>query len=91
MTSIDGETATLCTLRSSTCVALNQFSSTDCAPAGTPDDTLCGVAPGVDSKCSLFSSTLSMYRCTTTCGSNDDCKQGFTCNLGVNPNVCSFQ
>jgi hypothetical protein len=89
--SIDGEMATLCTLRSSTCLALSQFSSTDCAPSGTPQDALCGFAAGVDSKCALYDSVLSLYRCTTTCLSSDDCKPGVTCNTGVTPNVCTFQ
>ncbi|MGC4070813.1 MAG: hypothetical protein QM784_40290 [Polyangiaceae bacterium] len=89
--SIDGETATLCTLAVTTCPALNGFRSTDCAPSGTPSDTLCGFAPGVDSKCVETTSGSGTFRCTTTCGSNDDCLSGFTCNTGVTPRVCTFQ
>ncbi|MGC4067250.1 MAG: hypothetical protein QM784_21930 [Polyangiaceae bacterium] len=86
--SVDGETATLCTLRSSTCIALNQYSAADCGPTGTSNDALCGFAPGVDSKCMAYDVA---YRCTTTCLSNDDCRTGVTCNTGVTPPVCTFQ
>jgi len=86
VTSIDGDTATLCTLRSTTCTAYNQFSNIDCAPSGTPQDALCGFAPGADSKCATYGAG---YRCTTVCASNDDCK--FSCNIGASPNICTFQ
>ncbi len=85
--SIDRDPSTLCTLRSTTCTAYNQFSNLDCAPTGTPQDALCGFAPGTDSKCAQFGTTT--YRCTTPCASTDDCK--FSCNTGVNPNICTFQ
>jgi len=88
--SIDGRVLELCLLRSSTCVALNQFSSKSCTSASsTPDDTQCGTSPGLDSKCASFDTGV--YRCTVTCGSDDDCKVGFTCNTGVHPNVCNLQ
>ncbi|MGC4068857.1 MAG: hypothetical protein QM784_30275 [Polyangiaceae bacterium] len=87
--SIDGEAATLCTLRATTCTAYNQFSNLDCAPTGAPNDALCGFAPGVDSKCSLYSSSLNLYRCTTVCLGNDDCD--VACNTGTSPKVCTFQ
>ena len=86
--SVDGQTAALCTLRTSTCQALNEFSSKDCGNSGAPSDTLCGFAPGADSKCTAFGT--SQFRCTVTCASDDDCKTGFTCNTGVNPNVCNL-
>ena len=48
-TSIDGQTADLCSLRVSTCTALNQFSQTSCTSStGTSNDQLCGFAPGID-------------------------------------------
>lgn len=86
--SIDGTTATLCTLATSTCTALNQFRATDCAPTGTPNDNLCGFVAGVDSKCVAYGTT--QYRCTTACGSNDDCKSGFSCNIATTPDTCSL-
>jgi hypothetical protein len=86
-TSIDGTSGTLCALRSTSCTAYNQFSNIDCAPSGTPSDTLCGFASGADSKCMQFGTTT--YRCTTVCLSNDDCKT--TCDTGAAPNVCTFQ
>lgn len=89
--SIDGTTATLCTLRTSTCTAMNQFSSTDCAPTGSPNDAMCGFASGVDSKCAETSSNSGIYRCTTACLSSDDCKSGLTCNTLTTPDTCTFQ
>jgi hypothetical protein len=87
--SIDGQTADICSLVTSTCVALNQYRSTNCtSTTNTANDQLCGFAPGVDSKCVSF--TSSTYLCTTTCLSDFDCKVGVTCNTGVNPNVCTF-
>ena len=90
-TSIDGQTADICTLRSSTCTALNEFSSKDCASAGSASDQLCGFAPGVDSKCVAFTSTQNL--CTVTCGSSLDCPVGvnFTCNTGAPVPICTFQ
>jgi len=88
-TSIDGQSAEICTLAVSTCPALNEFRAKSCDNAGAADDQLCGVAPGVDSKCVVYTST--QYRCTVTCGSDDDCKTGFSCNTGVNPNFCNLQ
>jgi hypothetical protein len=89
-TSIDGQTADICSLRVSTCLALNQFSQTNCTSSGAADDQLCGFAPGVDSKCAQ-TSTAGVYLCTVTCLSDLDCRTGVTCNTGVNPPVCSFQ
>ena len=88
--SIDGDAATLCTLRASTCTALNQYSSKDCAPTGTPQDALCGFSPGTDSKCAETSTGSGVYRCTTVCGGNEDCRTGFTCNTGAIPPVCTM-
>jgi hypothetical protein len=62
ITSIDGTTATLCTLRATSCTAYNQFSNIDCAPTGTPQDALCGFAPGADSKCAETTSGSGTYR-----------------------------
>lgn len=88
-TSIDGSVANVCSLRVSTCTALNQFSRTSCASASNnPDDSLCGFVPGVDSKCVAFGA--SQHLCTVVCGSDLDCKSGFTCNTGVNPNICNL-
>ena len=89
--SIDGQTADICSLVTSTCSALNQFRSTNCTSAtGTANDQLCGFAPGIDSKCAA-TTAADVYSCTVTCGSDLDCRSGFTCNTGINPPVCSFQ
>lgn len=86
--SIDNETSTLCLLRASTCPALRDYSSVDCAPTGTPSDAHCGFVPGADSKCVPYGT--SQYRCTTNCLNNYDCKAGSTCNTAVNPSVCTL-
>ena len=86
VTSIDGEIADICTLRTSSCPARNQFSSKNCGP--TPDDTLCGVSPPNDAKCAQFD--VEDYRCTMTCLGNDDCLSPSTCNGELSPPVCTF-
>jgi hypothetical protein len=95
--SVDGESATLCMLTAGTtsCIALAQYRTKNCAPEGHPDDSLCGFAPGEDSKCMKFG--VSQYRCATTCVSYDDCRgssgdgsTGITCDLGEVPSVCTF-
>jgi len=88
-TSIDGTKSDICSLRSSTCVARNQFSSKDCKNVALPDDSLCGFAPTKDSKCAQ--ADVGVFRCTLTCGSNDDCPSPFTCNTGATPAVCNLQ
>jgi hypothetical protein len=88
--SVDGEVATLCTLAAvTTCVALNQYRTKDCALAGVPDDENCGFASGEDSMCVPFGS-LGSYLCTTACGSDYDCKPGFSCNATTNPDTCTL-
>lgn len=89
-TSIDGTRGTVCSLAVSTCTALNQFRQVSCASTtNTPDDALCGFAPGADSRCVLYGT--SQYRCTVTCWSEDDCLPGATCDKGAMPRVCSIQ
>ena len=87
-TSIDGESADICGLRSSTCIANNHFSTKDCATSNAADDTKCGFAPPKDAKCSAFGP--SQFRCTMTCGSDDDCPSGFSCDIGATPRVCQL-
>jgi|GEM_PF-995389 len=91
--SIDEQPATICTLRASTCTALHQYSQTSCvSPTNTPDDTLCGTLPGVDSKCAAFTTT--QYRCTVACLSDDDCPPSgvtpITCNASGAYKFCSL-
>jgi hypothetical protein len=88
-TSIDGTVASVCSLRVSTCTAQNQFSQTSCSSAtNTADDTLCGFAHGTDSRCVPFGT--SQHLCTVACGSDLDCRTGFTCNTSINPPVCNL-
>ena len=75
VTTVDGETISLCTLSSvTTCAAVSQYKATDCAPTGTADNANCGFSPGLDSRCSLFDNALGKYRCTNACVTDDDCK-----------------
>jgi len=87
--SIDGETSNICTLRKSTCVARNQFSSKNCTTAAAPNDALCGFSPTKDSKCEQVGSS-STYLCTMTCIGDPDCP-GTACNTGASPPVCLLQ
>jgi hypothetical protein len=84
--SIDGEAANVCVLRVSSCAANADFSAKDCAPDGTPDDGLCGVASPSDAKCVPYGIG---YRCTMTCGSTDDCP-ALSCRTNVSPTVCAL-
>jgi len=88
VTSIDGSVSDICGLRSSTCIANNQFSALDCSVASAPSDSACGVAPPKDAKCAQVPSSSS-YRCTMTCLSDEDCP-GTSCDTGVSPRVCAF-
>jgi hypothetical protein len=88
VTSIDGETADICGLAVSSCPANNEYRDKNCAPSGTPDDTLCGVSAPADAKCVQFGTTT--YRCTMTCLSQDDCPSQSTCNTTVSPRICSL-
>ena len=88
-TSIDSAAATICGLRTSTCVARNQFSSKDCSTASASDDNKCGFAPTKDSKCLPFGA--SQFRCTITCGSDDDCPVNFPCDTNAPNPVCKLE
>jgi hypothetical protein len=91
--SMDGETADVCVLRVSTCPALADFSNKDCAPSGTPNDTLCGasVAPH-DGYCVLKEAgpPNDIYRCTVPCMGDTDCPgSSTTCSL-ASPRLCTL-
>jgi hypothetical protein len=80
--SIDGTTADICSLASSTCTAVSQFKSKNCKPDAAPDDSLCGFAPPKDAKCDQVGATVN-YRCTMTCLSDEDCPGVSTCNMST--------
>jgi len=84
--SISGTEATVCALRVTTCPAYRHFSAQTCA--GVEDDASCGDARFSDGLCEMLSA--STFRCTTPCGSNDDCKSGFECT-STEPSYCSLQ
>jgi hypothetical protein len=86
-TSVDGQKSDICTLRSSTCIARNQFSSKDCKSGATGENSLCGSTPPKDAKCDQVGASAN-YRCTMTCGSDEDCPGVFTCNTSTD--VCEL-
>jgi hypothetical protein len=85
--SIDRETANVCSLAVSTCVARNQFRSKDCASADAGNNTMCGFAPPEDAKCVPFGTG---FRCTMRCRSDDDCPPGGACNTQVAEPYCEL-
>lgn len=89
--SIDTTTVDVCTLAVSTCPAHQDFRELDCAPTGTPDDTLCGEPDVSDAYCRARPPPNdSSYRCTVPCGSDDDCRPGFDCNIQADPPHCDL-
>lgn len=88
VTSIDGQTADICSLRVSSCQASSEYSTKNCAPSGTPNDSLCGVAAPADAKC-VQGANSSTYLCTMTCASDLDCP-GLPCDTQASPRVCQF-
>jgi len=82
-TSIDGVTADICTLKVSSCLALKQFGNDICK--GTDDMTTCGAVPGVDARCV---SAETGFKCTMTCGGNEDCI--FNCDTSPTPRTCNL-
>jgi hypothetical protein len=85
--SIDGQVADICTLRTSTCVARNQFSDKNCGP--TPNNALCGFAPPEDARCDQVGVSAN-FQCTMRCGSSIDCPPGFSCNTGALQPYCEL-
>ena len=85
-TSLEGVTATVCGLRVTTCPAMNDFSATNCMTLDATGDARCGAAGFADGVCRVLDAAAN--RCTVECGSDDDCKTGFTCDTTVVPQVC---
>lgn len=76
--SIDGATIDVCALGSSTCIARNQLADAkDCSTGNAADNSKCGFAPGIDSKCVDKSGG---FRCTMACASSDDCPGNLACD-----------
>jgi hypothetical protein len=86
ITTISGESVSICTLRSTTCAALADFDTMDCTTPGDSDDE-CGVAGLDDGLCRMVDAVVN--RCTIPCDSDDDCRSG-GCDLGETPPYCSF-
>jgi len=78
--SVDGASAVLCALRTTTCPAFVQHSQAVSGCASASDDAACGVEGIDDGLCRL--NTGGNPRCTYPCLSNADCKSGSTCTVG---------
>jgi hypothetical protein len=87
LVSADGVAATVCTLRQSTCEAHADFSDVDCMTLDADGDARCGLENVDDGVCRAFDAVAN--RCTVLCGSDEDCRMGFTCS-GDTPGVCEF-
>ena len=92
ITTMSGDTATICSLGLTTCDALEDFRSVDCTEPGTAVDPdpldECGV-PGLDDGlCRTLDAVTN--RCTIPCLSNEDCRTGATCNTGETPSYCNL-
>lgn len=89
--SVDGVVESVCTLRTSTCPALNQFSDTDRRCTGTADHETCGTEGLDDGYCLPFPGET-FSACTVPCLSGDDCKGGAACEneASLGRDVCQF-
>jgi hypothetical protein len=94
VTSIDGKRADLCTLRTSSCLALAHFGDTlfDCSATDTDAaNAKCGSSALNDGQCVPSRVDANRHICTTTCISSEDCPNsvGVACDKGTNPWVCT--
>ena len=83
ITSIGRTTAEVCSLRTTTCAALDDFSGPDC-----DNDSECGTPALDDGLCRQFEEGVNL--CTYPCLSDHDCKPGSSCNSRETPNYCDF-
>jgi hypothetical protein len=75
LTTVEGDPSTVCTLRVTTCTAYDQFSEQTCSADGADDE--CGDPRFDDGYCRPYPANPGTFRCTTPCGSDDDCKLNF--------------
>ena len=87
VTTVSGDTATICSLALTTCDALEDFRAVDCATPFDSDDE-CGVAGLDDGLCRVVDGVTN--RCTVPCLSNEDCRTGANCNTGETPSYCNL-
>ena len=84
---LSGQTLSVCSLRTTTCEALNHFRMKSCMTPFESDDE-CGVPDLDDGLCRVRD--VDGNQCTIPCGSDDDCETGFACSVGESPRYCSF-
>jgi hypothetical protein len=77
--SVDGTDATVCSLATTTCPALNQFRTTvsGCTDVSPTSNDACGATGFNDGRCRLDGDSNPM--CTYPCSVNEDCSPGSTC------------
>jgi hypothetical protein len=78
----------VCALALSTCEAQGGYRMTDCMTLDATGDARCGVAAIHDGVCRMQDATHN--RCTVFCGSDDDCRMGFSCDTSMTPPICMF-
>lgn len=87
LTSVDGVSTDLCTLAVSTCEAHDDFrSSAITCTLDAAGNALCGREGVPDAVCRSTGGPTN--RCTVYCGSDDDCRAGFTCDSTTTPGQC---
>jgi hypothetical protein len=86
----EGDRARLCSLRVTTCEALNDYSMQSCTDGTPPGETdeECG-ADGLDDGLCRFSAALGNL-CTVPCLSDADCLPGATCDIAATPRYCDL-
>lgn len=85
-TSVDGTTANVCTLALSTCEAHEDFRMVNCMTLDAPGNARCGRDAVADGVCRSTGGPTNL--CTVYCGSDTDCRAGFTCDAGFTPGQC---
>ena len=88
LTSVGGVTARFCVLRTTTCPAYSDHSQQPTGCAASQLDSACGAPDVNDGLCRQKDGETTFF-CTYRCGSDLDCKPGFTCPT-VGEQYCSI-
>lgn len=79
--SIDGTSASVCSLAVTTCEALNDYRSTTCPSLDAAGHAVCGVVDVDDGVCTMAGAMTNL--CTIRCAGAVDCPFGFSCLGGT--------
>ncbi len=89
--SVDGETAIVCELRTTTCAALLHHSvAVEGCEAPFTDDAACGHPDFNDGRCRFDSGVGEQLGCSYPCLGNHDCPAGSSCPGGGGDRYCGF-